>query len=393
MTTVANIPGTRLLNHISSYPLVSDTYNQAASYYTWVKSSSTYVAAPLNLAETGLKKAVETSQPVLQKFNGQLNMVEDIACAKLAQMETRYPVVLKPTRELRDDGKEYYETNIQPIVQRAVSPITNTCTSVKEYGTKTVDTLAHSTLAKKGYSLLEQVVDTADIYTDKYLEEETDGEKTQAESKDLYGKTLNLTTKCKRRLYSKAMKGLQNMKVRSNESLQKLTFTVDLMEYAKTQMTGVKGRFDDIYDEISHEYAEESKKEIEEDKKDGESRVLNKTRALANTVRLSVLTASTMFYRHLSEENQIRLVKAKQYSEEFYAQLVKSKTLTDLNDVFFTNSRRTLKYVQDTLNTTLMFIKEQWEQRMNKQETPAIGGPDKTEEKEEPVSSNDESDE
>ncbi|KAH9508908.1 Retinol dehydrogenase 12 [Bulinus truncatus] len=60
------------------------------------------------------KKAAELTSPVVNNYKSQIDYVNDYACSKLEDIETKYPCIKQPTSELKDACLDY----VQPVVDK-----------------------------------------------------------------------------------------------------------------------------------------------------------------------------------------------------------------------------------------------------------------------------------
>jgi len=138
-------------------------------------------------------------------------------------------------------------------------------TMVTDLGSKQVARILENETGRAFIAKLDLAIDVTDSYVDKYLPEEGESvvektvpsqiKKMEVDEASQQGvvmtKAMQLGYKVRRRAYNHMAKRLKVMKMRSLETVDKLHFTVDLMEYARNNIDGVKSKAHYVWDEIN----------------------------------------------------------------------------------------------------------------------------------------------
>ncbi|XP_021345918.1 perilipin-2-like isoform X1 [Mizuhopecten yessoensis] len=367
---------------LGNIPVVGTTWTQAWGLYQKTKDSNTIIRSTLNMAESGIKTVAETTKPMVEKYQPQIEIVNKYACQQLENLEKNYPVINKPTDELVAEGKEL----VQPTIDRV--------NAVRQYGTDTINKvgdmkqIGKDTVSNvKDYSLMQvsKAMDTpyghfvadkvntaltlSEEYLDKYLPEEDDendeNDSDEAKEMDEYppnpvGRAKDLTTKLRRRMYKRAMKDLRNVQVRSQENLAKLSFTVDLIDYAKTNMESAKGRAEEKVGELQTKmstlWTEINKEtsELEEGELVPAETMETKSIIMARHLTKQLRTGLSTFSHYVPESLQPaalreRLQQTYQYTEDLYSYFKDVAKYEDMPSLALTQAKEKLGYLQSTL--------------------------------------------
>ena len=277
----------QFLTEMGSLPVVQSALSQVLGVYSRTKDHNRLLRFTLDTAESGVTMAVSTAMPIVSKLP--VDRLNSAACHQLDQLKASYPIITKPTDQVTDkvlsETANLYAATLKPTVDRVVAVKqtgVDSVSSVHQYGVKkvngvktfTADTLqgaAQATLCtlrgardrgvRTASALLatpygrvvagrvDNAVQGADTYVDKYLpptEEELQNGGMEVDMAEGEVTTLTrvqgLTDKVRRRMMARSLRELKNVKVRSEEMLSKLSFTVDLIEYARTHVDSARAR-------------------------------------------------------------------------------------------------------------------------------------------------------
>ncbi|XP_033018454.1 perilipin-3-like [Lacerta agilis] len=100
-----------VLKRATSLPLVSSTYDLAASAYASTKENHPYVKAVLDLAEKGVKHvsdiAVSGAQPLLNKLEPQVAAASHYASKGLDKLEEKLPILHQTADQVSSDTQDW----------------------------------------------------------------------------------------------------------------------------------------------------------------------------------------------------------------------------------------------------------------------------------------------
>ncbi|XP_064619270.1 perilipin-2-like isoform X2 [Lineus longissimus] len=399
---------TNVVCRVTNYPIVSSALGQVTGFYEKTKDSNRLLKYTLETGESCLKTVSSSALPVVNKFEKPIESLNSVACDQLSKLEEKYPIITKPTDEVLEETKIVYDKNLKPSVDKVIGAAqytVDTVNGVKKYGTEKVasatqygvdtvngvkdytttkitdvanygiETVNHALETPYG-QVVAQKLDTAltlaEQYTDKYLpEDETEPEakgdelaKETGTEKASIARVTTLTNKVRQRMFTRAMKDFQNMQTRSKVTLDKLNFTVDLIQYAKTNIDSANQKVHDgfsgaqqmlktTWDEINKEEDADQDTENTEEGKTLNRRAILVARHL--TMKLKTGFNAAMETTHnLPDAARERLGEALKYSEELYESFKKvghvdelSTMVLDQAKVKVTNIQETMAYLTD----------------------------------------------
>ncbi|XP_041365306.1 perilipin-2-like isoform X2 [Gigantopelta aegis] len=375
---------------LGSLPIVNSAWTNALDVYQKTKNHNVLFRTSLNIAEAGVWTMMGTAKPIVGKCQPQIERVNTIACEQLAKLEEKYPAITRPTDQLVQESKEACVALVQPAIDRvstmkqygsdkyngAVSAGKDQVNRVKQLGTDTITgmkTYSHGLVIKSLETTYGQLVLTgvdglltiSESYVDKYLpsdEEHSEDEKKEVDelTTNPIDRAMTLTSKVRRRMYKKTLRELRTARVRSQETLAKLNFTVDLIDYAKLNIDQVKSRVEgtmtaaqdkvkDTWTKIMSEEEEGFEPETTEEKTIALARRL--TRQIRNNVGM-VASYISSTPEHIRE----RLIQAEKYAEDLYTVFVKKNRFEDFPSWMIVQTRERISYIQDALGYVTDFV-------------------------------------
>ncbi|KAG8267191.1 hypothetical protein J6590_017821 [Homalodisca vitripennis] len=156
------------LERISHLPVVESVH----SYYQSLKKSSFLIRLSLLPAETGVWLAVGTAMPVVSLFQTPVSAVDSIVCKGLDVIEANIPVINYPPEVVYNITKDYVASNV-------VGPVLKRADSVKQMSIS-----GANICGELAASRLNNAIDVADKYVEKYLPEIGDGTEVPAEESE-----------------------------------------------------------------------------------------------------------------------------------------------------------------------------------------------------------------
>jgi hypothetical protein len=400
--------GDQFVDRIYELPVVTSAIGKLGALYTGTKEHNRLFRFTLQTAESGLGLVVSTAKPVVAKFEKPIGSLNVIACQQLEKFEHDYPIITRPTDVVLKQTLETYNNAVKPITDR-VRPITARVGMVTQYGVDTMHNVKNTTLDtiggvanygiatvngvkvygvnkihavtdmgsrqvnrlldnQAGRALTERMdmaIKLADGYVDKYLPEDATDEVDKSpvslmkkklevdeasDEKMLTARAMQLGRKVRHRTYIHMAKRLKMVKMRSLETVDKLNFTVDLMEYARTNLDGAKTKASYVWEEINKTPEEVS------DGADSERNVKNMTyerRAIATARHLTYRLKAGLAGLHLSMDMVPNVVRtqinhASELAQSLYQTFTtKAKTGLTKDDV------ETVRYSLGNLRATL----------------------------------------
>jgi len=378
----------QVVSRIYSYPVISDSITQVGKLYELTKEKSNLVRYTLEKAESVASTVVaSTKEPVLDRYGKQIASINSIALNQLDKLEEKYPIITKPTSEVYQEGvKTYDSSSLKPTVDRVIGATktgVNKVYEAKDYGVQTVETVRKYSAEKvnnmKDYGIekvsgafktpygqvvagqVDKFLDTADGYVDYYLPKnpESENEEEPGEDKDTVKKALTVSNKLRRRMYGKSLKGFTAAKQRSQEALEKLHFTVDLIQYTQTGLTATQQKLWNTWEEINKPVDDESVPEEEDQNPTMERRAILVARRLTTQLK-SGIESLTLKAIEAPAYVQDAIEKSTAYSEDLYNYFKKVTHFDETSRHILDQNKDKIVYIQDTLKSLTDFAIASW---------------------------------
>lgn len=334
-----DLTGEQFVTRLYDLPVVHSAVDKLGSFYTGTKEHNRLFRFTLETAESGLGLVVYTTKPVVAKFEKPIGSLNELACHQLVRLERDYPIITQPTDVVLKQTMETCTQAVKPITER-VKPVTdrvgsvaqygitkvndakvytydaidgvktygvNTVNGVKSYGvekftaatnlgSRQVSRLLENQAGRTFLSTVDQAIGLADNYVEKYLPEDEPSKENMSPTKSMevdelshqtvvINKALELSSKVRRRAYNHVAKQLKNVKMRSLDTVEKLHFNINLIEYARTNIDCAKNKAYYVWDEIN-----KTPEQMSEETKDDEQTCQNVTyerRAIATARHLT----------------------------------------------------------------------------------------------------------
>lgn len=325
-TTESEMSEEKFVDRLYELPVVHTAFGKLGELYTGTKEHNRLFRFTLQTAESSLGVMMNTAKPVVSKFEKPIGTLNDVAYQQLLKLEKDYPIITQPTDVVMKQTMETCNNAVKPITDR-VRPITERVGNATQYGVDKVNDVKNFTVgtingvatygvnkvndvkslginginavsdagSKQVYRIFanqtgqmmleraENVIDIADIYVDRYFpaeaEETSEGVEKKSAAKGgmkkidvdevsrqsvVFDKAYQLSSKVRQRAYNRMAKRMKILKMRSLETVDKLHFNVDLIEYARKNIDGAKQKAGYIWEEINKS-PEELAKEANED--------------------------------------------------------------------------------------------------------------------------------
>lgn len=260
MTTVEK-PTTedyKLISKVASNSYVNTLWENALGYYNTAKGKSDFVKRSCETLETSVERGVKWAEPALhsdmvKKYEPYLHTVDDFGCRTYDQLGNL-------TEKLSDSY-----TSSKQVIEQRVNSLTNdvkaTTSSFVEVSRQTleekvippVDSYLKNSIVGVPISA---VVDLTQKVCDKYIPADEDdsnkeGKQEDDETEEVAGPMLRASNISKR-VQKEMFKKLQNLSMRPPEAREALKYSVNLIEYAASQIdAGAKTANHYISDSIS----------------------------------------------------------------------------------------------------------------------------------------------
>lgn len=333
------------LNRVASFPVVASTWNALQYYYTGMKkkypSVSPYLEAAENLTVTAANIALTKSKPVVDKIGPTVN---SYANKGLDTLEDKVPIITKQPEEIYNTTKSKATGMISTKVNSALD------TTEKYVDYYLPDEDEQEMLQMEQFNIEDDNSESSSVSDDSDEEEEEEQPLGPSE------RIRNISNKVRQRSYKKAMRKWQGVQVRSREALSKLTFTVDLIQYAQstfnTSVSAANEKVSATLDGLQFA-ANTVNKQVEE-------RVLVRARNLSKQLNIACHSAlnyvqSSPRLHHLLDQAR----KAKEATEDLYGVFAGKSSIAELSSALLASTRPKIKLIENTLMQILENLADQ----------------------------------
>ncbi|XP_044040720.1 perilipin-2 [Siniperca chuatsi] len=385
MAAAAVISNQNVVERVTSLPLVSSTYGLVSSVYSNTKDTHPYIRTVCEAAEQGVRTitsvALTTASPIIDKLEPQIAIANNLACKGLDKIEKTLPILHQPSEQIVSSAKDVV-TNAKGVVTDTVSgakdTVSDTLTSavektrgaVQDGMDKTravvsgsVSTVLESRVARLVSSGVDTALSTSESLVEQYLpltEDELELEAKTVRGFDkkepsYYVRLGSLSTKLRKRAYTRALARIQDGKQRSREFISELNSTVDLIEYGRKNIDGANQM---VNDKLSSLLAWKSSGTNQEDGHEAEvieSRTLALARSLTQQLQTTclVLVASLQGLPNHIQQEALSLSHS---ATQVYNSFSKAKGLGDLPDSVLTSSKVQLGKIKDSLDNVMDYL-------------------------------------
>ncbi|XP_054842261.1 perilipin-2 isoform X2 [Eublepharis macularius] len=396
MAVVSTDAQQNVVSRVANLPLVSSTYDMVSSAYITTKDNHPYLKSVCEIAEKGVKTitavAMTSALPIIQRLEPQIAVANSYACIGLDKVEERLPILYQPTDKV--------VANAVDVVVGAKEAVTTTVTGAKDTVAHTINGVVDKTkgavqdsvemtksvvhgsintvLGSRVVRLVTSGVDTAlsrsETLVDQYLpltEEEQEKEATNMEGFDAgvqkpsyYVRLGSLSSKVRSRAYQQALITVRDAKVRSQETISHLNYTVNLIEYARKNMNNANQKLQDAQQKLYNSLVEWRKNightgdygdNDTHSAENIESRTLAIARSLTQQLQTTCLTlVSSIQGLPQNIQDQVHHVGA--LAGEVYRSFRSASSFREVSDNIITSSKGQLKKMKESLDDVMDYL-------------------------------------
>ncbi|XP_051285078.1 perilipin-2 [Dicentrarchus labrax] len=385
MAAAAVISNQNVVERVTSLPLVSSTYGLVSSVYCNTKDNHPYIKSVCEAAEQGVRNitsvVLTTASPIIDKLEPQIAIANDLACKGLDKIEKTLPILHQPSEQIVSSAKDVV-TNAKDVVTGTMSgakdTVSDSLTSavVKTRGavqdgmdktravvSGSVTTVLESRVARLVSSGVDTALSTSESLVDQYLpltEDELELEAKNVRGFDkkepsYYIRLGSLSTKLRKRAYTRALAKIQDGKQRSREFISELSSTVDLIEYGRKNIDGANQM---VNDKLSSLVAWKSNGPNQENGHEAEvieSRTLALARSLTQQLQTTCLVLVSSL-QGLPNNIQQEALSLSRSATQMYTSFSKANMLGDLPDSVLTSSKVQLGRMKDSLDNVMDYL-------------------------------------
>ncbi|XP_071844210.1 perilipin-3-like isoform X2 [Apostichopus japonicus] len=351
------------ISRFTNLPIVTSALTSVSDAYQWTKDSNALIGYSLGMAEKSVALAAYTAQPVVSALERPLSAVNSMANQQLDMLEEKVPILTEPSDEVVKTLKESAWTAVEHSKVAGTQKMNQLMdTRVGQVVASTVDAALQLSDMAVDYCLPDEKAKSneAEVEQEKDASEEkgvTENE-VAVPSNERFSHSVNrasqVSTKVRKRLYHKALVNIQYAQRRSEETLQKLHFTVDLIQYAKENIdsanSGMKSKVDSTQENLwrtwndwttdHNEDVEKTSGEEDEDVegKTGEEKTLAIARNLSRRLRNLTINLSTSI-RVLPQNLRQSVEDARSTAEVLFTTFEEAQYFKDLPSSILTGAK------------------------------------------------------
>ncbi|XP_013913236.1 PREDICTED: perilipin-2 [Thamnophis sirtalis] len=332
MAAVSTDAQQNVVSRVASLPLVSSTYDMVSSAYVNTKDNYPYLKSVCEMAEKGVKSitavALTSALPIIQKLEPQIAVANTYACMGLDKVEEKLPILYQPT------GK----VGCWDIFLFAFNPII----SVHDMG------------------LMTKLIG---LYFDSAEKEATniEGFETGDQKLSYYVRLGSLSSKVRARAYQQALNAFRDAKLKSQETISQLNYTVNLLEYARKNMTNANVKLQDAQQKLYNSWTE-WKKNISPNGEAAshsaehiESRTLAIAQNLSQQLQTTCLTLVSSI-QGLPQNIQDQVHHVGEIAGDVYKSFRSASSFKEVSDNLLTSSKGQLKKMKESLDDVMDYL-------------------------------------
>ncbi|XP_054457112.1 perilipin-2 [Anoplopoma fimbria] len=379
MSAAVIIANQNVVERVTSLPLVSSTYSLVSSVYSNTKDTHPYIRTVCEAAEQGVRTitsvALTTASPIIDKLEPQIAIANDLACKGLDKIEKTLPILHQPSEQIVSSAKDVV-TNAKDVVTGTVSgardTVSDTLTSVvdKTRGavqdgmdktravvSGSVSTVLESRVARLVSSGVDTALSTSESLVEQYLPLTEDELELEAKTvkgfentePSYYVRLGSLSTKLRKRAYTRAVARVRDGKQRSMEFISELNSTVDLIEYGRKNIDGANQMVSDKLNSLVAWRSNGHEAEVIE------SRTLTLARSLTQQLQTTclVLVSSLQGLPNHIQQEALSLGRS---ATQVYVGFSKANTLRDLPDSVLNSSKVQLGKIKNSLDSVMDYL-------------------------------------
>uniref|UniRef100_UPI0037E74714 perilipin-2 n=1 Tax=Semicossyphus pulcher TaxID=241346 RepID=UPI0037E74714 len=385
MAAAAVVLNQNVVERVSSLPLVSSTYGLVSSVYCNTKDNHPYIRTVCEAAEQGVRNITSvvliTASPIIGKLEPQIAIANDLACKGLDKIEKTLPILHQPSEQIVSSAKGVV-TSAKDVVTGKVSgakdTVSDTLTSAVEKTrgavhdgmekTKavvngSVITVLESRVARLVSSGVDTALSTSESLVEQYLPQTDDELEMEAktvrgfENKETsyYVRLGSLSTKLRKRAYTRAMAKMQDGKQRSRKFISELNSTVDLIEYGRRNIDGANQMVNNKLSSLVGWKSTGPNQDNGHEAEVIESRTLALARSLTTQLQTTCLSLASSL-QGLPNHIQQEALSLSRSATHVYNNFSKAKELGELSDSVLISSKAHLNQMKDSLDNVMDYL-------------------------------------
>ncbi|KAM4564911.1 perilipin-2 [Fundulus diaphanus] len=385
MAAVEVMPNQSVVERVTSLPLVSSTYSLVFSVYSNTKDNHPYIRSVCEAAEQGVRTitsvALTTASPIIGKLEPQLAIANDLACKGLDKIEQTLPILHQPPEQIVSSAKDVVTTakgvvtgrvsgakgtvsdTLSTVVEKTRGAVQDGVERTRAAVSGSVSTVLDSRVLRLVSSGVDTALSTSESLVEQFLplsEEELELEATAGsgfggKETSYYVRLGCLSTKLRRRAYTRAVARIREGKERGMGFISELNATVDLMEYGRKNISGANQMVNSKLNSLVPWKSGSSTQENGHHAEVIESRTLVLARSLTQQLQTTCLVLVSGL-KGLPNHIQHEALSLSHSAAHMYSGFSRARVLGDLPDSALASSRVQLDKMKDSLDNVMDYL-------------------------------------
>uniref|UniRef100_G3Q7U9 Perilipin n=1 Tax=Gasterosteus aculeatus aculeatus TaxID=481459 RepID=G3Q7U9_GASAC len=352
-----------VVERVTSLPLVSSTYGLVSSAYSTTKDTHPYIRSVCEAAEQGVRTitsvAVITASPIIGKLELQISIANNLACKGLDRIEKTLPILNQPSEQIVSSAKGA----VTGTVSGARDTVSDTLTNVVDKTRAAVSTVLESRVARLVSSSVDTALSTSESLVEQYLpltegepELEAEAVKSSEEKEPSYYVRLgSLSTKLRKRAYTRALAKVRDGKQRSVDFISELNSAVDLIEYGRKNIDGANQMVNNKLTALAAWRPNGPDQQNGHGAEVIEHRTLTLAQSLTQQLQTTCLVLVSRL-QGLPNHVQQEALQLGRSATQVYVSFSKASSLGDLPDSVLSASRVQLGRMKDSLDNVMDYL-------------------------------------
>ncbi|XP_023015892.2 lipid storage droplets surface-binding protein 1 isoform X2 [Leptinotarsa decemlineata] len=219
------------VSRITHLPIIESAWHYAENIYSKIKGANSLIHWTLDTAELSAQSVLETASPAIILLHGPISSLDKVVCKSLDIVEQAVPSINLPPEMIYYNTKQY----VTEVSTKLAQPVLKRADSVKQIG----NTVLASKYTAFAANTLDDALDVAEKYVDKYLPDDEDDQTINDNHGPINGprdkaiQTIHhvdrFSRKLRRRLTHRTIAEVEALKHQSAEAVHVLIYVVELV--------------------------------------------------------------------------------------------------------------------------------------------------------------------
>ncbi|XP_029463005.1 perilipin-2-like [Rhinatrema bivittatum] len=391
MASVVVEPQQNVVVRVANLPLVSSTCDMVSSAYISTKENHPYLKSVCEVAEKGVKTitavAFSSAKPIIQKLEPQIALANNYACIGLDKIEEKLPILYQPTDKVVANAtdmvagakeavtgtvtgaKDTVAHTITGVVDKTKGAVQESMEMTKAVVTGSINTVLGSRMVQVVSTGVDAALTKSEAFVDHYFpltEEEAAKEATRVEGFEdetqkpsYYIRLGSLSSKVRRRAYEQALTRVKDAKCRSQDAISQLNNTVDLMAYARKNVSSANQRLHDAQEKLYQSWLSWRSTGQQDGESPTTEHIESRTLAIAQDLTRQLQTTCLTLVssiKGLPQGIQDQAQHISTMAGNIYQNFHSATTFRDVSDQLLTTSKGQLKKMKESLDDVMDYF-------------------------------------